>query len=416
MKTAAANDDEYQDLKAIILNGFPNERANLPLHLRLYWSMRDRLAVDDDFIVCGKRTVIPKLLRKTILERLKNGHMGSSKTKERARQVVWWPQIDNDIEQAVKQCKVCQDNLPRQCKEPMVRRDSPMRAFQQLHLDFSEYAGCKYLTAVDGYSGYPCMVNCGKTAPSSALINGLRRIFIQTAIPEIIWSDGGPQFTAKAFKTFLQRWGVKHITSSPEYAQSNGRAEACVKNIKKMLRGATHQGRVDQDALLEALLLYKNTPLHDGRIPSVLVFGAPIKDTLPAHRRNFSAAWQQKVTEIDSAGSAVTQKVQLRYNRQARSLKRLRTGQPVAIYNHSNRSWDRYGIIVECMRNRDYIIKLPSGRVLRRNRRLLRPREAPSFPTHATPTEDEVAAMPQAGRALRNRLLIKAPKRLIEEI
>ena len=100
-------------------------------------------------------------------------------------------------------------------------------------MDLGEYAGCKYLIAVDGYSGYPCIANCGKTAPTSALINGLRKIFIQTAIPEVIWSDGGPQFTAQAFKAFLKRWGVKHMTSSPEFVQSNGRAEASVKNVKK---------------------------------------------------------------------------------------------------------------------------------------------------------------------------------------
>ena len=207
VKTAAASDDDYQHLKSTILVGFPNERANLSPRLRPYWNMRDRLAVDEDFIVCGKRTVVPNALRKTMLDRLKNGHMGSSKTKERARQVVWWPQIDNDIEQAVKWCNVCQDILPRQCKEPMARREPATRAFQQLHVDLGEYAGCKYLIAVDGYSGYPCVANCGKTAPTSALINGLRKIFIQTAIPEVIWSDGEPQSTAQVFKAFLRCWG-----------------------------------------------------------------------------------------------------------------------------------------------------------------------------------------------------------------
>ena len=246
------------------------------------------------------------------------------------------------------------------------------------------------------------------------MINGLRKIFIQTAIPEVIWSDGGPQFTAQAFKAFLKRWGVKHMTSLPEFAQSNGRAEASVKNVKKMLRGATCQGKVDQDAFLEALLLYKNTPLHDGRIPSVLIFGAPIKDTLPAHRRNFSKEWQKEAAEIESAAADVAQKVEWRYNQQARSLRCLRIGQPVAIYNHANKSWDRQGLVIECMRNREYLIKLPSGRVLRRNRRLLRPRETSSLKT--TLTEDETMATPEVRRVLRNRDTIKPPKRLIEEI
>ena len=100
-------------------------------------------------------------------------------------------------------------------------------------MDLGEYASCKYLIAVDGYSGYPCVTNCGKTTPTSALINGLHKIFIQNAIPEVIWSDSGPQFTVQAFKAFLRRWGMKHMMSLSEFAQSNGRAEASIKNVKK---------------------------------------------------------------------------------------------------------------------------------------------------------------------------------------
>ena len=181
-----------------------------------------------------------------------------------------------------------------------------------------------------------------------------------------------------------------------------------------MLRGATCQGKVDQDAFLEALLRYKNTPLHDGRIPSVLIFGTPIKDTLPAHRRNFSKEWQKEAAEIESAAADVAQKVEWRYNQQARSLHCLRIGQPVAIYNHANKSWDRQDLVIECMRNREYLIKLPSGRVLRRNRRLLRPRETSSLKT--TLTEDKTMATLEVRRVLRNRDTIKPPKRLIEEI
>jgi hypothetical protein len=425
----ASNDQEYQELKNVITNGFPNEKSNLPLHLRPYWNMRGKLAVDQDFIVCGKRTVIPKLLRKSILDRLKSGHMGATKTKERARQVVWWPLIDNDIELVTKQCATCQEGLARQGREPMISRPLATRAFQELHLDFGEYANIYYLIAVDGYSGYPCVVNCGKRAPTSVLISGLRQIFIQTAIPDRIWTDGGPQFTAHACTSFLDRWGVNHSVSSPEYAQSNGRAEAAVKMVKKMLRGATRQGNmIDQDAFLEALLMFKNTPLYDGRIPSVLVFGTPVKDTLPAHRRNFCKEWQETADQMETSAAAMLEKVRERYNAQSRSLRRLINGQSVAIYNNQDKSWNRHGIILECMSNREYLVKVQSGRVLRRNRRLLRPREAipPRFAEHveapcsaqSVKTSSPVLPDNQPGtsdRVLRDRSQLRKPQRLIEE-
>ena len=59
IKEEGEKDIEYTELKTMIENGFPNEKANMPNNLRPYWAMREQLAVDDDLIVCGCRLVIP---------------------------------------------------------------------------------------------------------------------------------------------------------------------------------------------------------------------------------------------------------------------------------------------------------------------------------------------------------------------
>ncbi|KAL9989623.1 hypothetical protein ACROYT_G004190 [Oculina patagonica] len=48
-------------------------------------------------------------------------------------------------------------------------------------------------------------------------------------------SNGGSQFTCKAFEDFSQEWGFRYTVSSPIHAQSNGKAEAAVTNVKKLL-------------------------------------------------------------------------------------------------------------------------------------------------------------------------------------
>ena len=304
----------------------------------------------------------------------------------------------------------------------------PERAFQELHLDFGEYAGHKFLAVVDGYSGFPMIYHCGKRAPASELINGLRSIFIQTCVPERVWSDGGPQFTSNGFKAFLQRWGVDHETSSPEFPQGNGRAEAGIKNLKKMIRGSYRQGRLDHNLFLEALLLYRNTPMHDGRVPSVLVYGKPLRDTLPPHRRNFSAEWQKSVQEMEVKAAEKQEEVQAYFDSHAKPLKVLKVGDPVAVYDNTNKAWNRYGKVVELMRNRNYLVKMSSGRVLRRNRRLIRLRESRSLPgaqvqvgvqAQADPRPRQAEplrqdAPPPPVRSLRPRGSLKRPERLIE--
>lgn len=40
------------------------------------------------------------------------------------------------------------------------------------------------------------------------------------------------------FKLFADRWNFQHVTSSPEYPQSNGLAERAVRSAKHLLEGA----------------------------------------------------------------------------------------------------------------------------------------------------------------------------------
>lgn len=62
IKAAAAIDRDLQDLREVIMNGFPNEKTNLAVNLRPFWNKRESLAIDDkdNMIVCGARVVIPR--------------------------------------------------------------------------------------------------------------------------------------------------------------------------------------------------------------------------------------------------------------------------------------------------------------------------------------------------------------------
>ena len=46
-------------------------------------------------------------------------------------------------------------------------------------------------------------------------------------------SDSGPNFSRREFKKFTDSYNIEHITSSPTYAQSNGKVENSVKTAKK---------------------------------------------------------------------------------------------------------------------------------------------------------------------------------------
>ena len=219
LRRHAADDREYQTLKKTIISGFPNDKACLKEPMKKYWCIKDSLSVDDDLIVYGCRLYVPHTLRATMLSRLHEAHQGIARSQARARLTIYWPGIDGDIENYVRGCRHCQDRLPSNTKEPLLSNPVPARPFQQIATDFASYGGRQFLIVVDCKTGWPDVIDMGRDTTAQKLTNVLRDQFCRTAVPEsdVLWSDGGPQFTSSKFANFLVNWGTSHITSSPHY-------------------------------------------------------------------------------------------------------------------------------------------------------------------------------------------------------
>jgi len=144
---SAANDEEYQQLFSTILSGFPDHHSELPKPIRCYWQVHEHLTADDNLIVAS--TSLPTSMRKQVLNELHDSHQGAVHTKHCAYLTVYWPSIENDIENIVISCKQCQDHLPFNHKEPILLRLTPVRSFQEVAADFCSHGGQHYLILVD---------------------------------------------------------------------------------------------------------------------------------------------------------------------------------------------------------------------------------------------------------------------------
>jgi hypothetical protein len=54
------NDEQMQELKEVIQNGWPNRKYDVPPSAMIFFDVRDELTVQNGLIFKGERVVIPK--------------------------------------------------------------------------------------------------------------------------------------------------------------------------------------------------------------------------------------------------------------------------------------------------------------------------------------------------------------------
>jgi len=269
-------------------------------------------------------------------------------------------------------------------------------------MDFCSYGGQQFLITVDCLTNWPEIIPMRTNTSTQHLVQSLIESFCRTAVPDMVWSDGGPQFTSKYFNNFAKHWGFEHKKSSPHYPQSNGKIEATIKSMKKIIASSWGKRSMNVSVMCRALLQYRNTPSHkDGQSPAQKLFGRPIQDTLPAHRRSFAPEWQRSTFEAEQLAQRTLMQTKEYYNRHSRNLQDIQVGSTVALQNPRTKLWDIYGTIVNVSLHRRYSVKTQSGHVLVRNRRFLRRRTPASIITSDN-NKPQPASTPQSAEHLNN--------------
>ena len=85
IRGATEKDATLQQLRTIIMAGWPADKSALPETAKPYFNYRDELSVHDGIIVRGDRVVIPKTMRQDLLVKVHAGHSGINSCLRRAR-------------------------------------------------------------------------------------------------------------------------------------------------------------------------------------------------------------------------------------------------------------------------------------------------------------------------------------------
>ena len=99
--------------------------------------------------------VIPTRYQKDILDELHVGHPGIVRMKELARSYLWWPNIDSEIEQTVRNCSSCQQVRKSPAAAPLASWMWLSDPWHRIHIDFAEDEKRHYFILVEAHSGWP---------------------------------------------------------------------------------------------------------------------------------------------------------------------------------------------------------------------------------------------------------------------
>ena len=271
-------DSSLQAVMKLVLEGWPADKRRTPVCALPYFDVRDCLSVVDGILVKGEAVVVPMALRPSIKRKLHSAHLGRDSMLRRARGTVYWPSMASDTKQIADICEKCQEMKPRNSPEPLKQHSDGDKPWKKIGLDLFEIVGKHYLAVVDYYSNF-IEIDSLTTMTSVRIVTLLKKHCARYGIPRMIVSDGGPQFTSQEFNSFVEDWGITHVTSSPMHQRANGKAESAVKIMKSLLVKTHKEGGDPYEAMLEQ----RNTPRQDtGPSPAEMMFNRRTRSFLPS--------------------------------------------------------------------------------------------------------------------------------------
>ena len=154
--------------------------------------------------------------------------------------------------------------------------------------------------------------------------------------------------------------------------------------MKHLVAKTAERGSLDCDEF-SSIIEWVNTPKAHGLSPAEILYGASLRSIVRDKLKYFKQDWQNKFNKWDAVLSNIQVAAETEYNKRAKYLNPLKIGQHVRIQGHITKIMLRSGLIIGVGRNCDHHIKLPSGRVWWRNRRLILP-----IPTEGEDPKEEM--------------------------
>ena len=219
-----------------ILARWPDTKDEIPLCIREYSFYRDEHKVHNGVTFRETRVIISIVLPPEILTRIYASHLGAETCLRKARDVIYWPAMNSEVKDFIRNCNACNGYLQNNSKELQISHPISSRPGNRIAMDIMTVFDRNYLITVDFCSKFWGLDTLPNNPTAASVIRCCKRNLSRHGIPDVVVADTGRQFDCKVFEQFAKEWEFECNPSDPYHSQSNGEAEPALKIAKKLTK------------------------------------------------------------------------------------------------------------------------------------------------------------------------------------
>ena len=164
---------------------------DVPSVIQSYWKFREELPIEDGIILKGTRIVTPAEEWEAVLSFIHEGHLGLNKCKLHAKETVYWPGLNAQIEKLVHYSELYLKYSQSKCKQKptmSLAQEIPLHPWTKLATSLFHFEGTSYLLIVDYTSRFTVVWKLSSMT-GQHVAHHSKQVFSEYGWPETLISD-----------------------------------------------------------------------------------------------------------------------------------------------------------------------------------------------------------------------------------
>jgi len=249
----------------------------------------DGLLYKGDKLIEAK-LVVPEMLIRPIVQMHHDtvfaGHQGIKRTRDLLKLHYYWPNMNRDVENYVKQCESCSKfKVGKNPTAPLGELPETSYLFELTSLDICEpyletKRGNRYLlTFIDHFSQYPEAIPLARQDAPTVARALVTEIFSRLGCPRTIASDRGTNFMSELFQEMCKLMQVKRINLTSFNPQMQGKVEKFHLGLNQSMSHYVNKYGDDWDEFVNYALMARHAVPHSTTrySPFYLLYGREMR-------------------------------------------------------------------------------------------------------------------------------------------